>query len=114
MMNNPATLASKEASEEARKEAARLMGSTKTEKKAAAARANGFKPGHPGHKNGGRKMTPLSEILCSCGGGDTTELWTAETDTGHKWNCKRAQAIKRRASEGRDLQTGEKLPAVIS
>lgn len=109
MMTNPATLASKDASEDARKEAARLMGSVKTEKKAEASRRNGFKPGHPGHKNGGRRMTPLGEIPCSCEGGDTTELWSVETGTGHKWSCKRAQAIKRRAAEGRDLVTGEKL-----
>ena len=91
-------LASKEAPEEARKEAARLMGSIKTEKKAAAARANGFKPGHAGHHGGGRKVKALTELVCSCGAGDTTE--------GHKWDCPRGQAIKRRIKEGRDVLTG--------
>lgn len=99
-------LASKEAPEDVRKEAARLMGSIKTEKKAAAARANGFKPGHPGHQGGGRKVKPLTELVCSCDAGEATE--------GHRWDCPRGQAIKRRIKEGRDVLTGELLSSVPS
>lgn len=99
MMENPPALASKEATEEARREAARLMGSIKTEKKARASRANGFKPGNPGSPGRARKR--LTEIPCSCGAGEALE--------GHKWDCMRGQAIKRRTKQGRDLLTGELL-----
>lgn len=99
MMDNPTALASKDASAEARKEAARLMGSIKTERKAASSRANGFKQGNPGSP--GRSRKPLSEIPCSCTAGDALE--------GHKWDCMKGQAIKRRTKQGRDLQTGELL-----
>ena len=96
------SLATKDTTEDARKEAARLMGSIKTEKKAAAARANGFKPGHPSFvKNPGAKLKALYSLPCTCTAGDTTE--------GHKWDCPRGQAIKRRLKEGRDVLTGEKL-----
>jgi hypothetical protein len=99
--------AQKDASEDARREAARLMGSIKTEKKAAAARANGFKPGHPSYvKNPGAKMKPLYSLVCNCGAGDTPEV-SHEGSAGHKWSCPRAQAIKRRIKEGRDILTGE-------
>ncbi len=91
--------ATKEATEEARREAARLMGSIKTEKKAQASRANGFKPGNPGSP--GRARKALSEFPCSCEEPDSL--------TGHKWDCMRGQAIKRRQKQGRDLITGELL-----
>ena len=81
--------------------AAVALGAIKTEKKAAASAKNGFKPGNTASKNGGRKVVALYSLKCSCGAGDTTE--------GHKWSCPRAQAIKRRIKEGRELQTGELL-----
>lgn len=95
------SLASKGADEEARREAARLMGSVRTEKKAASSRANGFKPGHEPYRAGGRKLQHLYALPCSCGAGDTIE--------GHKWDCARMKAIKRRVKEGRDILTGELL-----
>ena len=81
--------------------AAVALGAIKTEKKAAASRQNGFKPGNSAGKNGGRPMRHLFEMECSCGTGDTAE--------GHSWSCPRAQAIKRRIKEGRDILTGQKL-----
>lgn len=96
------SLASKEVSDEAKREAARLMGSIRTEKKAASSKANGFKPGHT--VVGGRKSEPLAEIRCTCEAGEALE--------GHRWDCPRGQAIKRRIKQGRDIQTGEKLEAI--
>lgn len=81
--------------------AAVALGAIKTEKKAAASARNGFKPGNKFAKNGGRPMQHLYELECSCGAGDSTE--------GHSWSCPRAQAIKRRIKQGRDILTGEKL-----
>ena len=54
---------------EARREAARLMGSVRSEAKRAASRANGRKaPPGPG-----RRARPLSEFACTCGRGDALE-----------------------------------------
>lgn len=94
-------LAAKETSEEAKREAARLMGSISTPKKAASSKANGFKPGNSCGKNQGRKHKQLSEFVCIC---DLPE----DALEGHRWDCMRGQAIKRRIKEGRDLQTGQK------
>ena len=60
-------------------EAARVMGSTRTERKAQAARSNGRK--------GGRPVKPLSQIACTCG---------AQADDVHTARCARGQAYKRR------------------
>jgi hypothetical protein len=62
-------------------EAARLMGSRTSERKAAAARGNGAK--------GGRPFKPLSEIACNCG---------ALEDDAHRALCLRGQAFRRRQS----------------
>ena len=93
-------LASKAVTDEERSAAARAMGSARTPAKAAAARANGFKPGNKLTKNGGRKPLPLHAIACSCPAGEALE--------GHRWDCPRGQAIKRRQGEGVDLTTGIK------
>jgi hypothetical protein len=76
-------------SEEARREAARLMGMATTEAKQRAARENG-KKSRPGP---GRTPTPLREIACTCLARDAME--------GHRWDCPRGQAIKRRQKAGR-------------
>lgn len=96
-------LAKKDTTEEARREAARAMGSARTPAKTEAARRNGFKPGNQAAKNGGRKPKPLGEISCKCGVGEALE--------GHKWDCPKGQAIKRRQAEGLDLVTGAKVSA---
>jgi hypothetical protein len=94
---------------EAKSQAAAVLGRIRTEKKAAAARRNGFKPGNA-HGVGPAPML-LSEIECCikvgkaagapCPGGDAL--------TGHHWSCPRGQAIQRRQKSGRDVQTGVKL-----
>lgn len=58
-----------------------MMGSTRTERKAAAARSNGRK--------GGRPVKPLTEIACTCG---------AQADDSHTARCARGQAYKRRVA----------------
>jgi hypothetical protein len=64
------------------------MGSARTPAKREAAqrnaRINGLK--------GGRPTKPLEDILCNCDAGDALE--------GHRWNCPRGQAIKRRKKAG--------------
>ena len=93
-------LAKKDTTEEARREAARAMGSARTPAKAEAARRNGFKPGNQAARNGGRKPKQLAEIPCKCEAGEALE--------GHKWDCPKGQAIKRRQADGLDLLTGTK------
>ena len=73
------------------KAAAAVLGSVKSERKAATSAANGFKPGN---QIGGRKQIPLDKLDCPCGlAGDAL--------AGHKWNCPRGQAIKRRIKAGK-------------
>lgn len=96
-----ATLRRTTTPEEARREAARLLGSIRTERKAAASRANGFKPGHA--FGAGRKPVPLLEIPCTCAAGEALE--------GHHWKCPRGQAVKRRIAAGRDPMTGAEVRA---
>lgn len=79
--------ASKDASAEARREAARIMGQSRSEAKLAALRRNAPING----LKGGRPRKDISEIPCKCCAGDATE--------GHKWDCPRGQALKRRAKE---------------
>jgi len=80
--------ASKDATDDARSEAARLMGRARTEKKVEAARRNAPING----LKGGRPRQSLSEIACNCTAGDDLQ--------GHRWNCPRGQAIKRRQKAG--------------
>jgi hypothetical protein len=84
-----ASPADKQASPEARKEAARLMGSARTPAKTEAAKRNAPING----LKGGRPQKPLAEIPCRCEAGDALE--------GHRWNCPRGQAIKRRQKAGK-------------
>lgn len=81
-------LAAADADEEQRREAARMMGRARSEAKAEAARRNSLLS----IGKGGRPTKPLSEIACKCGVGDALE--------GHKWDCPRGQAIKRRKKAG--------------
>ncbi len=81
--------ASKSATTEERRKAAAAMGSARTEAKAAASRRNGLKNA----LKAGRPVKPLSEIRCTCDAG--------ESMTGHRWNCPRGQAIKRRQKAGK-------------
>lgn len=69
-------------------EAARMLGSIRTEAKAAASRANGRKAS-PGP---GRTPRPLSEYGCTCG---------AEDDAYHRATCPRGAAYRRRQKAGR-------------
>ncbi len=78
------SLATKSATENERRAAAAAMGSARTPAKSEASRRNGIL----GAMSGGRPQKPLSAIECRCGAGDAL--------TGHKWNCPRGQAIKRR------------------
>lgn len=71
---------------EARRTAASLLGSARTERKAAASRANG--------KLGGRSLKPLLEIQCTCGGGDSLD---------HKTTCPRGRVIRYRQKKGLPL-----------
>lgn len=80
--------ASKSVSDEARREAARLMGRARTPAKIEKARINAPING----LKGGRPTKPLSEIPCKCGAGDALD--------GHTWDCLRGQAIKRRKKTG--------------
>ncbi len=63
-------------------EAARVLGSIKTEKKAASSRENG--------KKGGRPMKDLADIPCNCGGEGLT----------HKSTCSRGRTIRQRKKTG--------------
>lgn len=77
---------------DARSEAARLMGSVKSEKKAAAARANAQKTYKP--------MKALADIVCQC------ERPAGELGLPpfkHKSTCLRGRAIKYRLQKGLPL-----------
>ena len=86
-------------SDDEKKAAAAIMGSIRTEKKATSSRGNLAK--RPPEKRGGLTPRPLLSLACSCGAGEALE--------GHKWDCPRGQAIKRRIKEGRDVLTGALL-----
>lgn len=67
-------------------DAGRLGGQSKSELKAAAARENG--------KKGGKKLTPLSEVDCTCG----------KSGTEHLSTCPRGRAIRYRRQKGLPLE----------
>jgi hypothetical protein len=69
-------------------EAARIMGSIKSERKAKAARKNAERAGRP--------AKPLAEFHCNCGAGDTAF-------TGHKSLCPRGRKIRRLQEQGKPL-----------
>jgi hypothetical protein len=87
--------------EEIIKKAAALIGARKSERKSAAARANGFEPGHPYGGRGGEKPKPLFDSPCNCGAGDVIE--------GHKSKCPRYHLIFKRRKNHLDLMTGKPL-----
>ena len=76
--------------QEIKREAARLLGRARSDRKTLANREKG-KYGHLG----GRPLKPLSEIACNCGAGSSTE---------HKASCLRGQAIRRRQKKGLPLE----------
>lgn len=67
------------------------MGSVRTERKINAALGNLAK--RTDEQLGGRPTKPLSQIECRCEAGDALD--------GHKWDCPRGQAIKRRKKQGK-------------
>ena len=71
--------------EEQKLEYARMLGSVKTEKKAAASRENG--------KKGGGPLKRLEDIPCTCGG----------TGLEHKSTCRRGVVIRYRIKNGLPL-----------
>lgn len=76
----------------ARRIAARVLGSAKSERKAATSRANGrLAPPGPG-----RPPRPLLTFPCTCGRGPALE--------GHPTTCKRGRAIRRRQKAGAPLE----------
>ena len=78
------------ANADARSAAARLMGSVRSEKKAAAAKANAQKTYHP--------MKALADIVCGCNApGDGLPPFQ------HKSICLRGRAIKYRTAKGLPL-----------
>ena len=77
---------------DARREAARLMGSARTPAKAAAAKRNANGPGRKANP-GGRPLKALADIPCTCGRGDALE--------GHPTTCLRGLAIRRRRKAGK-------------
>jgi len=83
-------LAAKDATEEERKKAAAMMGRAKTPKKVEAAIGN--LSARTPDQMGGRPRKSLTEIPCNCTAGDDLQ--------GHRWNCPRGQAIKRRQKNG--------------
>src|SRR5690242_11545756 len=76
---------------EVRRAAARLLGSVKNEKRAAASRRNGVLGGPLGRLLGGKKPRPLGTIPCTCGGATRPE---------HLSRCPRGMAIRRRIKNG--------------
>ena len=67
-------------------DAARALGSIRSERKSAASRENG--------KLGGRRRLPLLEIPCSCGGEGLV----------HRSTCRRGVAIRLRRNKGIPLE----------
>ena len=69
-----------------------VIGSRKTERKAKSSAENGRRFG--GRPKG--TLTPLSDLLCTCGAGESVE--------NHKSNCPRGRAIRRRLAAGLPLE----------
>ncbi len=90
--SSEAGAAMRTADPDARREAARLMGSARTPAKAEAAKRNANGPGRKANP-GGRPLLPLSEFACICGRGDALE--------GHPTTCPRGLAIRRRQKAGK-------------
>lgn len=76
---------------EARREAARLLGSARTERKRITSAQNIEKA-----QRTGRPILPLAAFACTCGHSDSLE--------GHPTTCPRGRAIRRRRKAGKPLQ----------
>src|SRR5690348_2485749 len=85
---------------ETRRLAARLLGSRTSPKKAASSRRNGLLGGAYGREGaaagirGGRPLSPLTAIRCTCGAG---------LRPSHLAKCPRGRAIRRREANGRPV-----------
>ncbi len=78
---------------EDRRRAAAVLGSVSSPRKKASSAANG--------RLGGKRMTPLAEINCTCGAGDVT--LDAEGKPLHPTTCPRGRVIRYRLSKGLSL-----------
>lgn len=78
---------------EARRQAAALMGAASSPRKKASSAANG--------KLGGKRMTPMTEIACTCGAGDVTV--DADGKPLHPTTCPRGRVIRYRLAKGLPL-----------
>lgn len=79
---------------DARRQAASLMGSARTPRKAASSAENG-------RLFGGKKIKPLAEIACVCGAGEVT--LNAEEKPLHPTTCPRGRVIRYRLAKGLPL-----------
>ena len=77
-----------------RRQAAALMGSARTPRKAASSAENG-------RLHGGKKILPLAEIACVCGAGDVTV--DADGKPLHPTTCPRGRVIRYRLAKGLPL-----------
>jgi hypothetical protein len=80
--------------DEAKREAARLLGSITTERKRASSAANIAKA----RNMNGPPLKKLSEIACTCTAGDASE------HTAHRSYCLRGAAVRRRQKKGAPLE----------
>ena len=78
---------------DARRQAAALMGAASTPRKQASSAANG--------RLGGKRMTPMVEIACTCGAGDVTVDGTGKPL--HPTTCPRGRVIRYRLTKGLPL-----------
>ena len=78
---------------DARRQAAALMGAASTPRKQASSAANG--------RLGGKRMTPMVEIACTCGAGDVTV--DADGKPLHPTTCPRGRVIRYRLTKGLPL-----------
>ncbi len=69
------------------------MGSASTPRKAASSAANG--------RMGGKRMTPMTDIGCSCGAGDVTV--NGDGKPLHPTTCPRGRVIRYRLAKGLPL-----------
>lgn len=79
---------------DARRQAASLMGSARTPRKAATSAENG-------RLYGGKKIQPLAEIQCACGRGDV--ILTEDGKPAHPTTCPRGRVIRYRLQKGLPL-----------
>ena len=79
--------------DEARRNAASILGKISSPRKQATSQANG--------KLGGRPARPLAEIPCTCGAGET--VLDAAGKPAHKSTCPRGRILRLRLKEGKPL-----------